>query len=160
MQPQTPFRPNSAHGAQIASHIYLRATLLKKCFFLRTNGALVQARAKNVALAFTRATFFLKNNKNRLWAPWGSFGVVSGCLGRPWESSGATMGRLWEALGRLWDALGRLWEAWGRLWGDFGRLWEGFGKTFRPTVRPPHRLYIQTPDQPHPRHHISSSSSK
>ena len=46
--------------------------------------------------------------KNRLWALWGSFGVVWGSLGRPWEGSGETLGGLWEPLGRLWEAFGRL----------------------------------------------------
>ena len=41
-------------------------------------------------------------------------------------------------------------------WEAFGTLWEGFGSTWEGD-RPPDRLYIQTPDQPLQRPHITST---
>ena len=73
--------------------------------------------------------------KNRLWALWGSFGVVWGSLGRPWEGSGETLGTFGETLGGFWETLGGFGEALGRLWEALGRLWEDF-PTDRPTARP------------------------
>ena len=70
--------------------------------------------------------------KNRLWALWGSFGVVWGSLGRPWEGSGETLGTFGETLGGFWKTLGGFGEALGRLWEALGRLWEDF-PTDRPT---------------------------
>ena len=73
--------------------------------------------------------------KNRLWALWGSFGVVWGSLGRPWEGCGETLGTFGETLGGFWKTLGGFGEALGRLWEALGRLWEDF-PTDRPTARP------------------------
>ena len=99
--------------------------LARKPYFLRK---VLEGSAKNSLLTS-------KIIKNRLWALWGSFGVVWGSLGRPWEGSGETLGTFGETLGGFWKTLGGFGEALGRLWEALGRLWEDF-PTDRPTARP------------------------
>ena len=100
-------------------------TSTRKRYFLRT---VLESSANN-------DVFTSKIIKNRLWALWGSFGVVWGSLGRPWEGSGETLGTFGETLGGFWKTLGGFGEALGRLWEALGRLWEDF-PTDRPTAPP------------------------
>ena len=120
----------------------------------------------------------------RLWAGFGeALGRLSGAVGRLWDALGV-WGGFWETLGGFGETLGTgtggpFSPMWTCVWVRFTstvsavllRLLPAWrGADTRPSAAPrlellssrgptpPKNLYRQTPDQPHPRHHISSGS--
>ena len=159
MQPQTPISPSSfASRPKVMANLF-KGNVAPKVTFGTIFCTPLQHFSPNIALSCgtpakregrqcrrpTRKRYFWRQGlegsatnslltskiiKNRLWALWGSFGVVWGSLGR-----------LWGDFGNLWGDFGRLLEDSGRLWGGFGETLGGFGKALgrrsdRPSDRP------------------------